>query len=209
MSFIAHAVSSLFGGGPGSGNVSSAASSNAAASKAAQAYAVPTLKRAEAGQLSPDEQAAVNQWRQGQSAAWEQYMANSGTSISSTNTDISGQINEQALAMAHGLLTQDIQTSLQALGVSAQSGAALADIGFNQNSSMRNALMGTFAGLGQLWSGAGGIPGFGSSGGTSSPAGGLDLGSSLTTSLGDVPAEVAGSGGLDLGAGGLVAAFGA
>ena len=155
---------------------SQALSTEGSVQSAALGYAEPTLQRAQSGQLSPSEQASVDQWKTSQEASWNNYLTEAGIGTSSSAVGIHGQINEQALAMGQQFLQQDISSALNALGISSGAAGGAADIAMAQQKEQQDALTSLFGGLGNLFSSAGGVGGIsgmfgGGSAGVGGPAG--------------------------------------
>jgi len=71
------------------------------------------------GNLTPAQQAAVDQYRKQAMAKWQQYMASAGIPVSSAQADIENKVNMDTMAYANQLLQQDFQNAYAATGMTA------------------------------------------------------------------------------------------
>lgn len=92
------------------------------AAKPASEFAATALQRAEQGQLSPQQQAAIEQWKANAKARIRQYLAKAGLSSSTAAADWDRYIDQQALAMAASWIQQEAQLGIGA--TQAATGAA-------------------------------------------------------------------------------------
>jgi hypothetical protein len=75
------------------------------------------LKRAAAGQLTDPQQAQVDAMKREQNARNQQYLASLGIPVSTAQTEMSNQVDQNAVKMANDLINQSFQQGIQALNL--------------------------------------------------------------------------------------------
>lgn len=147
----------LFGGNPNSPFALKPNLPNIVGPKAAAATAQKgmyegnvLLKRFQQGKLSPGEQAVINSYKKSAGAELAQEMGSAGLSKSSAAALSKGAISEQGAAMAEQFLQQDLQSSMDFMGMTMNSYYQNEALDVQQNQSTMGALGGLATAVGSI-----------------------------------------------------------
>jgi hypothetical protein len=111
------------------------------ADQALQGPALANMASAQAGNISPSQQAQVDQWTKQQKEQVKQYLATSGQGADSTAAvQMLANVDAQALAMKQGFADQMFNESMQQLGVSDSATQALINLQLQQQQNTSQAL---------------------------------------------------------------------
>lgn len=118
---------------------------------AASASGKQQLNQYTQGQLSPAQQASVDQFKKQQLAKWRQYLATAGIPESSAMADIEAKVNQDAAAYAQQLLQQNYNNSMTALGLSGNTLAQAAQANLAQEKEIAASQAAAMEAIGEIF----------------------------------------------------------